>query len=143
MFFSWPSGNPRVVSARKAIQSSEIFEAELATVDLFEPEVVHVSVEELFPPLAQNEVYVGNGVAGCQYFIASRWATPCVAAAGGVARNSLARFRNYAQSRMDRSQWLRPLIGKRMVCDCEGKFCHTEVLEEMVKEELDTQWQKH
>ena len=64
LFFSWPSGDPLVVAARNSILASEIFEVNPTSIEFLAPEVVHVEEHALYPPLAVNEVYVGNGVHG-------------------------------------------------------------------------------
>ena len=140
LFYSWPSGNPNVVACRNSIMMSEIHETNVLTFESMVPEIVHVKDTELFPPLACNEVYVGNGVEGCNYFVPSRWATPfAYGMDSGKAKFSRAQFKRYALTRKDREEWLRPLFGKRLICSCQSKHCHTGELIDLVSEELQAQ----
>ena len=79
---------------------SKIYETNVPTFESMVPEIVHVKDTELFPPLACNEVYVGNGVEGCNYFVPSRWATPfAYGMDSGKAKFSRAQFKRYALTR--------------------------------------------
>ena len=119
---------------------SKIYETNVPTFESMVPEIVHVKDTELFPPLACNEVYVGNGVEGCNYFVPSRWATPfAYGMDSGKAKFSRAQFKRYALTRRDREEWLRPLFGKRLICSCQSKHCHTGELIDLVSEELQAQ----
>ena len=76
---SWISGRTEVVELRNLLeqqvqgrQEGAFEQPSLTDVCL----VRHVPLHEIEPPLAQDEIYVGNGVAGSEYFVASQWCNP-------------------------------------------------------------------
>ena len=94
--------------------------------------MVHVKPELAVPPLAPEEVYVGNGILHCQYFVPSMWCNPFVDASPGT--DGLHLFRSYVHHRMDVLQWLTPLTGRILVCTCLlGDHCHAHVLADTVE----------
>ena len=81
--------------------------------------VLHVSPGCLVPPLAADEVYVGAGEPGSTYFVATPWADPFSA----CSQLGQMEFHHYVNRRCDTAAWLRPLVGKKLVCTCDNTNC--------------------
>ena len=43
-------------------------------------------------------------------------------------------FAQFGRSRADKVQWLSPIFGKQLVCDCGQSMCHAAVLDELIRE---------
>jgi hypothetical protein len=75
-------------------------------------------------------VYVGSGVDSI--IRPSPWASPfgCSSRRNSFGSTMLdeASFPRYASSRADKITWLAPLIGKRLVCNCDNKKDHIDFL---------------
>ena len=78
LFSSWMSGKPEVVQLRNSMSSQLMGQRQCFVPQEFSPcRLRHVSEFEISPPLAADEMYVGNGVEGSEYFVASHWCNPC------------------------------------------------------------------
>ena len=134
---SWISGRTEVVELRNLLeqqvqgrQEGAFEQPSLTDVCL----VRHVPLHEIEPPLAQDEIYVGNGVAGSEYFVASQWCNPLKDLNLTDHFNKSVTFSEYLESRADATVWLRPLIGKVLVCTCNSGDCHAGLLASAVNE---------
>ena len=43
-------------------------------------------------------------------------------------------FAQFGRSRADKVQWLSPIFGKQLACDCGQSKCHAAVLDELICE---------
>ena len=43
-------------------------------------------------------------------------------------------FAQFGRSRADKVQWLSPIFGKQLACDCGQSLCHAAVLDDLVRE---------
>ena len=43
-------------------------------------------------------------------------------------------FAQFGRSRADKVQWLSPIFGKQLACDCGQSMCHAAVLDELIRE---------
>ena len=131
LFCSWVSGSEQVVIARSSIQESMLDNGCCQQpVELVPSTVVHIDSQSACPPLSSNEVYVGSGVPGCQYFVPSIWSNPFDSFDLVSTDGEIVSFQDYVESRVDWESWLSPLVGKTLVCSCDkgqGE-CHAEVL---------------
>jgi hypothetical protein len=70
--------------------------------------------------VALEAVYVGRP---------TQWGNPFVIGKHGDRVEIVARFRAYAEKRLQAEpEWLKPLVGKDLVCWCAPQRCHAEVL---------------
>jgi len=59
----------------------------------------------------------------------SQWGNPYVIGKDGDRVEVIARFRAYAEGRLQAEpEWLKPLVGKDLICWCAPESCHAEVL---------------
>ena len=127
LFCSWPSGEGPVVFARQSVQERMIDQCgNMAPVEFVPSTLVHIDPLRACPPLASNEVHVGNGVPGCQYFVPSIWSNPFKDIDFVSESNDVVTFEEYMDSREDWEAWLSPLLGKALVCSCgrSADECH-------------------
>ena len=122
-----PSCEPEVIWLRKELLHSlgdfprPVRRAGLAS-------VVHVFAP--LGPLSSSDVYVGLGFFDCQQR-PSLYANPYFfTCPPDVAYYN---FSEYILARPDLEDFVRPLAGSTLVCDCElGEWCHAGLLAEMV-----------
>ena len=74
-------------------------------------------------------IYVGCGVPSL-FLRPSPWGNFFLDHHSRADANAL--YREFAFSRADRREWLHPLFGKVLLCDCSGEFCHAGVLCDLV-----------
>jgi hypothetical protein len=59
----------------------------------------------------------------------SQWGNPYVIGKDGNRVEVIARFRAYAERRLQAEpEWLKPLVGRDLVCWCAPEGCHADVL---------------
>ena len=118
---TFPSGLPSVVSAREDL-SCLLDSAPNSWPQLSSLATVVVHARALLAPLPHSAVFVGIpfGDSGLQW---SQWSNP-YAALGSAAPGD--EFRLYIESRCDLDYYLRPLLGKQLVCNCDlpQSQCH-------------------
>ena len=76
----------------------------------------------LAQPWPANYIYVGHGPRGCG-LNPSPWGSPYASASLVDQCPHDEQFVRYAEARADLLYWLRPLVGKRLICHCSKK-CH-------------------
>ena len=83
-------------------------------------------------PIPINTVYVGFG--NQDFFLRpSPWCNPLVYfTEDGQEANWI--FAQFGRSRADRVQWLSPISGTQLACDCSRSKCHVAVLDELIRE---------
>ena len=76
---------------------------------------------------ASKGVYIGRG---------SAWGNPFVIGKDGDREEVIYKYRMYAieRVRLVDKNWLKPLVGKDLVCFCAPLACHGDVLLEMIGE---------
>ncbi len=73
-----------------------------------------------------GSAYIGRG---------SAWGNPYVIGKDGDRAEVIRKFREYASAViLDKPDWLKPLIGRDLVCFCAPLACHGDVLLEMIRE---------
>ena len=85
----------------------------------------HIPVQQITTPLAPDEVYVGSGVPGSEYFITSQWCDTCADFSFFKESNcrQAVKLCDYLESRADTEEWLCPLVGNILVCTCDKSDC--------------------
>ena len=74
--------------------------------------------------------YIGSGAGKATP--PSPWCNP-YSELGLPPGTALQKYEYYANARADLAQWLHPLIGKHLLCNCAaGSFCHGSVLQSLV-----------
>ena len=137
LFTSWVSGKVEIVQLRNALSECMLgTRRKFASVELSQCALRHVRVHEIQPPLAPDEVYVGNGVENSEYFTASQWCNPFqdMDFYWDEEETQQVSFCEYLDSRMDYEDWLYPLVGKVLVCTCTEPQCHATHLVSAVNE---------
>lgn len=67
-----------------------------------------------------DAVYVGRP---------SPWGNPYKAGKDGTREQVVAKFEVYALERLNKEpDWLKPLVGKDLICWCAPQVCHADVL---------------
>lgn len=62
------------------------------------------------------------------------WGNPFIVGADGERERVIAKFRHYAQWRLEREpSWLEPLRGKDLACYCSPNPCHGNVILELME----------
>ena len=126
---SVPLGEPDVVRCRAAVLDAMFHRPSCAVVPCAQASLRHSCVP--VAPLPNSCMYIGFGLIDSQKR-PSPWANPffflesdpCV---------SLDLYSDYICSRADRFEFLKPLAGKCLLCDCNfGDRCHGHVLKGMV-----------
>ena len=83
-------------------------------------------------PSPPGSFYCGFGDGRSQ--LPSLWCNP-FGALNYSPEKTLDLFRDYACSRCDAVQWLAPLCGSTLMCDCSvQEFCHTSILDKLVND---------
>ena len=81
-------------------------------------------------PLPTDACYIGLGVEAL-FVKPSPWCNPFeLYSADKVVTDQL--FHSYAEARADLHEWLSPLFGKHLVCDCHHECCHGHSLARLV-----------
>lgn len=74
----------------------------------------------------KDAVYIGRG---------SRWGNPFVIGKDGDRAEVIAKYKEYAIARIGVDMhWMKPLIGKNLMCFCAPLACHGDVLLKMIGE---------
>ena len=93
------------------------------------PTLVHV--KHVVLPLQANAVYIGVhsfGLPGTSVRI-TRWCNP-FSLRDINQDDSIKAFEEWLDDRMDTDEYLRPLFGRMMLCDCQSeRTCHGCILE--------------
>ena len=83
-------------------------------------------------PIPINTVYVGFG--NQEIFLRpSPWCNPFVYFTDDEQEANWI-FAQFGRSRADKVQWLSPIFGKQLACDCGQSMCHAAVLDELIRE---------
>ena len=83
-------------------------------------------------PIPINTVYVGFG--NQEIFLRpSPWCNPFVFFTEDEQEANWI-FAQFGRSRADKVQWLSPILGKQLACDCGQSKCHASVLDELMCE---------
>ena len=120
-----PSGDPVIVDLRMEIGSI----IGLTVPDVFLPvewETPVLNFDDLDRPWPASSIYVGHGPHGCG-MNPSPWGSPYASASMAETCPYDERFVLYAEARADVVYWLRPLVGKKLICHCSQK-CHATQL---------------
>ena len=122
---SVPSGLPEVVDLRGRIAPLMPSREPPPITFLQRPWVRHVRGE--FHEYPSSRIYIGFGPSDCQ-LRPSQWANPYYFLPYGP-EESYELFDRYLRSRADLRDWLFPLRGAELICDCSrGTLCHGNLL---------------
>ena len=83
-------------------------------------------------PIPINTVYVGFGNQDI-FLRPSLWCNPFVFFTEDKQEANRI-FAQFGRSRADKVQWLSPIFGKQLACDCGQSMCHAAVLDELIRE---------
>ena len=121
-----PSGDRRIVELRDRIESSMLCPLKPKVGFLNPPVVRHVTGQ--FHQFSAPRVYIGFGHSDCQSR-PSPWANPFYFFENVSPEQSLSLFYTYLESRADLPEFLLPLRGGELICDCNrGELCHGNAL---------------
>ena len=120
---SYPSGHPDIVHVREMISECRVGPGWRVWSDWRLPTIRHLTGTDEFIPI--GEIYIGGARNG---FVMTPWANPCVR----EEDVRLPSFSTYLASRGDFEEFLYPLSGKVLVCDCllRSMSCHGKVMME-------------
>ena len=139
LFSSWCSGVPQFVACGDAIVERMLGSEVLPHVEPDPSTVVHILPHQARPPLAPYEVYVGNGVQGCECSVPSIWSDPLAEVDVFHKSGEKLAYSEYMDARLDWKAWLSPLVGKTLVCTCTKQNCHAVQLSQGVNVPLQQQ----
>ena len=120
-----PSGDPVIVDLRMEIG----FIIGFTVPDVFLPvewETPVLNFDDVDRPWPASSIYVGHGPHGCG-MNPSPWGSPYASTSMADSCPYDERFILYAEARADVVYWLRPLVGKKLICHCSQK-CHATQL---------------
>ena len=83
-------------------------------------------------PIPINTVHVGFGNQDI-FLRPSLWCNPFVFFTEDKQEANRI-FAQFGRSRADKVQWLSPILGKQLACDCGQSMCHAAVLDELIRE---------
>ena len=85
-------------------------------------------------PLADTNKYSVCGIRQSEFFLRpSPWCNPFVFFTEDEQEANWI-FAQFGRSRADKVQWLSPIFGKQLACDCGQSKCHAAVLDELISE---------
>ena len=123
---SMPSGDPQICRIRDELSSIVPFPNDPRSTILVMPTLRHVSGPFHSFPLPL--LYIGHGHSDIQSR-PSQWSNP-YAFLNYSVDESMSLFRRYLLSRADLEEFLSPLSGAEMICDCSlGTRCHGRIIE--------------
>ena len=133
MLSSLPSGIQSIVNARDIVRSAMFAPAAHRSSTWIVPTVKHV--DGAFHSYPSPFLYIGFGESDIQGR-PSQWANPFLFL-GTDAEACFALFSRYVNSRADVVEFLTPLSGAILICDCcMGKWCHGNFLIQAFSERL-------
>ena len=131
---SAPSGDPHIVDLRDRIVSLMPFRSQPNIGYLPRPWVRHVAGE--FHQYPSSRIYIGFGFSDSQRR-PSQWANPYYFLTSNTVE-AYDLFGQYLRARADLREWLYPLRGAELICDCShGDNCHGNLLIEAFSETFD------